>query len=104
MEGSIEGFSRFVGYNGIFSLGCTLRRNGREDRVLEVQTDDVPFLCGAHLNLPNPHIYADISHLAECVLENREPLANGCQMRHTVEILETALAQTDGGAPLRSTF
>jgi len=49
---------------------------------------DLPGVVGPHLTIQEPHVYADILHLATCLLEDREPLVTGEQARHVVEIIE----------------
>ncbi len=106
LEGVIEGKTRFVGYHSIFPLEAVLHRLGREPQTFAVEIDTIPFLAGAHSQLPNPHIWADISHLGECIQTGRPPLAGLTQARHTVDILESAFAAARTGQtqPLTTEF
>ena len=49
------------------------------------------YLQGEHLNLEEPHVYADIMDLVDAIQENRPPRATGEQARHIVEIVQKAL-------------
>ncbi len=58
---------------------------------------DQPYLQGEHLEIEEPHVYADIMDLANAILEDRPPLAGADQARHVVEIIEKArLAAAQG--------
>jgi predicted dehydrogenase len=65
-----------------------------------------PYVTGPHLFIPEAHVYADIMHLVECILEDRPPLVTGEQARHVVEIMEKAYlsAQTGQTYTLETTF
>lgn len=70
-------------------------RDGRtvpfeEVRLLSRSLTDQPYLQGEHLQIDEPHVYADIMDLADAILENRAPRATGEQARHIVEIVEQA--------------
>lgn len=68
-----------------------------EPVVVAHDITDQPYLKGEHLNIEEPHVYADIMELADAILENRAPRATGEQARHVVEIVEKArLAQATG--------
>lgn len=92
LEGVIEGGAQFAGYHGIFPLSATLRRANHEPELLRVEPESVAFLRGGHLQLPNPHVYADLCHLAEVALGECANLADGTRARHIVQILEAAHA------------
>jgi predicted dehydrogenase len=67
---------------------------------------DQPYLRGAHLEIEEPHVYADIMDLVDAILENRPPRATGEQARHVVEIIERAhvAARTGQAQILSSSF
>jgi predicted dehydrogenase len=67
---------------------------------------DQPYLRGAHLEIEEPHVYADIMDLVEAILDDRPPRATGEQARHVVEIVERAhmAAQTGQAQELVSAF
>lgn len=63
--------------------GATVRRY---ETTLAAQ----PYLCGAHLEIEEPHIYVDIMDLVDAIRDDRAPRASGEQARHVVEIVEKA--------------
>jgi predicted dehydrogenase len=67
---------------------------------------DQPYLVGAHLEIEEPHVYADIMDLVDAIRDNRAPRATGEQARHVVEIIECArrAAATGQTQELRSGF
>ena len=97
LEGVLQGVPECIGYRGIFPVGCHLYRPGREPEYISVDRDSIPFLQHDHADLYNPHVYADICHLVECIQTGKEPKANGYQARHTVDIIETALVAAQTG-------
>lgn len=64
------------------------------------------YLQGEHLNIEEPHLYADVMDLADAIREDRAPRAPGEQARHVVEIIEKAQAAALTGQTqtLESTF
>jgi predicted dehydrogenase len=67
---------------------------------------DQPYLRGRHLEIEEPHVYADIMDLVDAIVEERAPRASGEQARHVVEIIEQAhrAAATGQTQVLTSTF
>jgi predicted dehydrogenase len=67
---------------------------------------DLPHVGGEHLDIPERHVYADIMHLVDCIIEDREPIASGAHARHVVELIEKgyAASQTGQAQELRTTF
>lgn len=67
---------------------------------------DQPHLHGEHLDIEEPHVYADILELVDSIQENRAPRAGAEQARHVVEIIEKArLASATGKTQeCRTTF
>jgi predicted dehydrogenase len=65
-----------------------------------------PYLCGQHLAIEEPHVYADIMDLVDAIRDDRSPLASGEQARHVVEIIERAriAARTGQTQDLISSF
>jgi len=63
-------------------------------------------VSGAHLEIPERHVYADIMHLVDCIVENRDPVASGTHARHVVELIEKGYAASKTGQTqeLRTTF
>ena len=66
----------------------------------------LPGVVGPHLTIQEAHVYADILHLANCLLEDREPLVTGAHARHVVEVIEKGYraAQTGQTQEIGSTF
>jgi predicted dehydrogenase len=60
----------------------------------------------AHAVIPEPHVYADILHAADCIAQHRRPLVSGEHGAHVVEIIEKgyAAARTGQTQELESTF
>lgn len=49
-------------------------------------------------NLPSPHIWADVHHLADCVATGAEPTTNLQQMRHLYEIIDAVYRAAQTGS------
>ena len=67
---------------------------------------ELPHVQGEHLGLPERHVYADIMHLADCIVEGRDPIPSAAHARHVVEIIEKGYAASRTGQTqtLQSTF
>jgi predicted dehydrogenase len=78
----------------------------RGPREFQAQVTDQPYIQGAHVNLEEQHVYADIMDLVDAIREDRPPRSTGEQARHVVEIIEKALlaARTGQSQTLDSTF
>ena len=50
--------------------------------------NDMPFVFGPHLDLPERHVYSDIMHMVDCVLNGKEPAISAEHARHVIEIIE----------------
>lgn len=66
----------------------------------------LPYVTPQHAAIPEPHVYADIIHCADCILEGTKPLASAEHAAHVVEIIEKGYiaAQTGQRQELVSTF
>ena len=75
-------------------------------REFRLPLTEQPYLQGPHLQIEEPHIYADIMDLVDAIRTDRQPLASGEQARHVIEILELArsAARTGQTQVLTSTF
>jgi predicted dehydrogenase len=75
-------------------------------REYAAELSEQPYLQGEHLQVGEPHVYADIMDLVDAIRENRPPRATGEQARHVVEIIERAriAAATGQAQELTSTF
>ena len=58
---------------------------------------DIPYVTGMHARIQEAHVYADIAHLAECILEDREPVPTAEHARHVVEIIEAGYRAAETG-------
>ena len=48
----------------------------------------LPYVTEAHAAIPEPHVYADILHAADCIVQGTPPLVSGEHGAHVVEIIE----------------
>lgn len=67
---------------------------------------ELPRVVGEHLEIPERHVYADIMHLVDCIVEDRAPIASGLHARHVVELIEKGYIASKTGQTqeLRTTF
>ena len=64
----------------------------------------MPHVDGEHTRIQESHVYADIMHLVDCIVEDRAPEVTGAQACHVVEIIEKGyLAAATGAAQTLST-
>jgi predicted dehydrogenase len=66
----------------------------------ELEVPEMPYRVGPHLEIGEPHGYADIMHLVDCILEDRAPVPSGEHARHVVEIIEKAYQASREGQTL----
>jgi predicted dehydrogenase len=64
------------------------------------------YVVGRHTTIPEAHVYNDIMHLCDCIVDGRAPVASAAHARHVVEIIEKAYraARTGATQALESTF
>jgi len=55
---------------------------------LEIPGNELPFVFGPHLELPERHVYSDVMHMVDCVLNDKEPAISAGHARHVVEVIE----------------
>jgi len=81
-------------------------RNIPDGHRTENPPRDMPFVQGPHLELPERHVYSDIMHLVDCVLNDKEPAVSAEHARHVIEIIELGYkaAATGQTQELTSTF
>jgi len=70
---------------------------GQNAELFSTTLGEQPYIDGAHLDLQEPHVYADIMDLSDAVREGRPPRASGEQARHVVDIIEKVLESTRTG-------
>jgi predicted dehydrogenase len=49
---------------------------------------EIPGVVGPHVTIQEPHVYADILHLVDCLRDGRTPVVTGEHARHVVEVIE----------------
>jgi predicted dehydrogenase len=66
----------------------------------------LPYVTPEHAAIPEPHVYADIIHCADCILNGTKPIASAEHAAHVVEIIEKGYiaARTGQTQELTSTF
>jgi predicted dehydrogenase len=64
---------------------------------VETPSNDMPFVTGAHLDLPERHVYSDIMHLVDCVLSGKEPVVSAEHARHVIEVIECGYRAAETG-------
>jgi predicted dehydrogenase len=57
----------------------------------------MPFASGPHLKLPEPHVFSDIMHMVDCVLNDKEPAISAEHARHVIEIIEAGYRAAETG-------
>ena len=64
------------------------------------------YVVGPHVTIPESHVYNDIMHTVECIVENTTPVPTGEHARHVVELIEKAYlsAETGQHQALTTTF
>ncbi|MEM1569230.1 MAG: Gfo/Idh/MocA family oxidoreductase [Candidatus Bathyarchaeia archaeon] len=74
--------------------------------VEELPQNRLPYVSGVHTKIPEAHIYSDIMHLVDCVLNEKEPVISGEHARHVIEIIEKAYisAKTEKTQHLQTSF
>ncbi|MBS7611237.1 Gfo/Idh/MocA family oxidoreductase [Candidatus Bathyarchaeota archaeon] len=73
---------------------------------IEEPSSRLPYVSGVHVKLPEAHIYSDIMHLIDCILNDKEPVISGEHARHVIEIIEKAYlsAKTEKTQHLQTSF
>ncbi len=82
---------------------------GVRQAVLEAPASafgNLPYVTGVHVNLPESHVFSDIMHLVDCVLNDKEPVVSAEHARHVIEIFEAGYrsAQTGQVQEITTTF
>jgi predicted dehydrogenase len=65
-----------------------------------------PYITGPHSRIAEAHLWADIRHLVECILDDKDPVPSGEHARHVIEIIEKGYvaARTGQAQDLRTSF
>jgi predicted dehydrogenase len=71
-----------------------------------VPQGSLPYVTPEHAQIPEPHVYADIMHCVDCILDGGQPVASGEHAAHVIEIIEKGYiaARTGQTQELESTF
>jgi len=59
--------------------------------------DHGPYLSESHLNISDPHTFADIMHFVDCVATGTRPIYNASRTCHVVEIIEKGFLAASTG-------
>lgn len=70
---------------------------------LELELPEMPYRVGPHREIGEAHGYADIMHLIDCILEDKDPVPSGEHARHVIEIIEKAYQSAREGRTLELT-
>jgi predicted dehydrogenase len=81
-------------------------RNTPDGHRVEAPGNEMPFVQGPHLEIPERHVFSDIMHLVDCVLHDKEPVVSAEHARHVIEIIELGYtaAETGQTQDLTTTF
>lgn len=69
----------------------------------ELELPEMPYRVGPHREIGEAHGYADVMHLIDCILEDKDPIPSGEHARHVVEIIEKAYLSAREGRTLELT-
>jgi predicted dehydrogenase len=78
-------------------------RNVISGRRVEILGSDMPFVSEPHLELPERHVYSDIMHMVDCVLNDKEPVVSAEHARHVIEIIELGYKAAETGQTQKMT-
>jgi predicted dehydrogenase len=83
--------------------GVLLSSRHVEGGEQELELPGMPYRVGPHQEIGEAHGYADLMHLIDCILEDRDPIPSGEHARHVVEIIEKAYRSSREGRTLEMT-
>jgi predicted dehydrogenase len=70
--------------------------SGESEPRVERHPRNLPFVNEMH-RLPESHVYSDIMHMVDCVLNEKEPVVSAEHARHVIEIIELGYAAAATG-------
>jgi predicted dehydrogenase len=73
---------------GAYRPRVTLQSKHVEGGQTELEVPELPYRVGPHREIGEAHGYADVMHLIDCILDDRDPIPSGEHARHVVEIIE----------------
>lgn len=83
--------------------GVVVQSRHVEGGERELELPEMPYRVGPHREIGEAHGYADIMHLMDCILEDRQPIPSGEHARHVVEIIEKGYQASREGQTLELT-
>jgi len=72
-------------------------KNVENWRRVEKPGSEMPFVSGPHLELPERHVYSDIMHIVDCVINDRKPVISAEHARHVIEIIDLGYKASETG-------
>jgi predicted dehydrogenase len=101
-----EGVLEITEVNHASGYPLSFEIQGKDTGEHSAKLSDQPYLQGEHLEIEEPHVYADIMDLVDAIREDRPARSTGEQARHVVEIIEKAriAAHTGQTQELASSF
>ena len=88
------------GRRGSGRYGVTLSSRHVEGGEQQLEVPEMPYRVGPHREIGEAHGYADLMHLVDCILEDKDPIPSGEHARHVVEIIEKAYQSAREGRTL----
>jgi predicted dehydrogenase len=86
-----------------YGYGVTVTSRHVEGGEQELALPEMPYRVGPHRDIQEAHGYADLMHLIDCILEDKDPIPSGEHARHVVEIIEKAYQSAREGRTLELT-
>jgi predicted dehydrogenase len=65
-----------------------------------IERAELPYNSQAHQQIYANHVYTDVMHLIDCILEDQAPLLSGERARHVIEIIEKGYQSAREGRTL----
>lgn len=73
---------------GGYRQRVTLASSHVEGGEMDLDLPEMPYRVGPHREIGEAHGYADVMHLIDCILEDRDPIPSGEHARHVIEVIE----------------
>jgi len=83
-----------------YSSSVTITGRHVEGGEQELAVPEMPYRVGPHREIGEAHGYADLMHLIDCILEDKDPIPSGEHARHVVEIIEKTYQSAREGRTL----
>jgi len=90
----------FSGSEGSIAGRSELEISGQNvegGRRVESPGSAMPFVSGPHLELPESHVFSDIMHMVDCVINNKEPAVSAEHARHVIEVIDLGYKAAETG-------